>query len=53
MSDPKEFSCMDDHDNDGWGKSTIEREQRFPDTEEEPEDIPEDEEGGFGEEDFD
>ena len=31
MPDPKEFSCMDDHDNNGWGNSLIRREESLQD----------------------
>jgi len=35
MIEPRQFTCFDDHDNDGWGNSTIDREQVEPVDEEE------------------
>jgi hypothetical protein len=38
-NEPREFTCFDDHDNDGWGNSTLERESLTTDEEDFHEDV--------------
>lgn len=36
-NEPRQFSCFDDHNNDGWGNSTLDEVPYIPDEENETE----------------